>query len=61
MWVRGSAAILATKRLAGVKLRAESEETVVCKQQNMQTIGCTMVLKHMIDVHRSLKRGVPVA
>ena len=41
MWVRGSTAILATKRLAGVTLRAESGETAVCKQQSMQTRGCT--------------------
>ena len=57
MWIKkGSAAMLAVKRSAGVT-RGESEESVVYRQENIQARESNLILKPREDVTRSPKQG----
>ena len=56
MWVRDLAAIVIGKRLIGITLNCESDQSIVCRGQSMQAKGSSLTLKLRVDVTRRLKQ-----
>ena len=56
MWVRDVAAIVTGKRLTGITLNCESDQSIVCRGQSMQAKGSSLTLKLRVDVTRGLKQ-----
>ena len=56
MWVRDLAAIVTGKRLTGITLNYESNQSIVCGGQSMKAKGSSLTLKRRVDVTRRLKQ-----